>query len=178
MVKLKDVEDILKEFTKETGEPVELILIGGLALEIYGAENRATMDVDAEVIKGNLYKLYEFFKEKGIPADLTENISGWSVISMPKEYRERAKTVLKDKEFIIKILDPYDFVIAKLRRGTNEDMEDALFVAKKYKLNPERIKEFAKNSIENSVKDTAIFSFKRRIEIFLERLKNEIKDNS
>ncbi len=62
---------------------------------------------------------------------------------MPKEYRERAKTVLKDKEFRIKILNPYDFV------------------AKKYKLNSERIKEFVKNSI--------IFSFKRRIEIFLER---------
>ncbi len=168
---IEEVEKLLKEFVKETGEKLEIILIGGLALELYGMKNRITIDIDAEVFIGDLEKLYSFLKKHGIPADLSENISGWSVISMPSGYRKRAKTIIKDENFSIKILDPYDFVIAKLRRGTQEDIEDALFVAKKYNLKESKILELVENAIKNSVKDTALFSFRKRVNYFLEELK-------
>jgi len=161
-LEIETIKKILKEFVKETGEETELILIGGIALQLYGMKNRATVDIDAEVEKGDLFKLYSFLKKKGIPADLSENISGWSVVAMPEGYRERAKVVMQDENLTIKILDPYDFVIAKLRRGTQEDFEDALFVAKKYKLSPEKILEFGELAIKNSIKDTALFNFKNR----------------
>ncbi len=116
------------------------------------------MDINAEVEKGDLFELYNFLKEKGIPADLSENISGWSVVAMPEGYIERAKVVVQDKNLIIKILDPYDFVIAKLRRGTQED---ALFVAKKFNLNSEKILKYGELAIKGSIKDTALLNFKR-----------------
>ncbi len=40
---------------------------------------------------------------------------------MPEGYRKRAKTVMEDKNLKINLLDLYDFVIAKLRKGTRED---------------------------------------------------------
>ncbi len=170
---IKTIEKILKEFVKDTGKQLELILIGGLALQLYGLENRATIDIDAEVEKGDLFELYNYLKEKGVPADLSENISGWSVISMPKGYRERAKVVIQDKNLVIKILDPYDFVIAKLRRGTQEDFEDAFFVAERFNLNPEKILEYGELAIRNSIKDTALFNFKNRLDIFIKKLEEE-----
>ena len=169
-LEIETVKRILKEFVKDTGESLELILIGGLALQLYGRGDRATVDIDAEVEKGDLFKLYEFLKKKGIPADLSENISGWSVVAMPERYRERAKTVIKDKNLIIKLLDPYDFVIAKLRRGTQEDFEDALFVAKRFNLDPEKISEYGQLAVKNSIKDTALLNFKRKLDIFIEEL--------
>jgi len=178
MLNLQKVKEILKEFVLETGEPLELILIGGLALEVYGMIDRATMDIDAEIEQGDLIKLYQYLKNSGVPADLTENISGWSVIAMPENYRERAEVIFEDDNFVIKILDPYDFVIAKLRRGLQLDIDDALFVAKKYNLEPSKIKEFSENAIKNSVKDTAIFSFRNRVDLFLEELRNELENNS
>ncbi len=172
-VNIEKVKRILKEFVRETGKDLELILVGGLALQLYGLENRATIDIDAEVEKGDLFKLYKFLKEKGIPADLTENISGWSVIAMPEGYKERAKVIFKDGKLTIKLLDPYDFVIAKLRRGTQEDVDDALFVAKKFNLKPEKILEFGELAVENSIKDTALLNFKKRLEMFVKDLENE-----
>ncbi|WP_457643142.1 DUF6036 family nucleotidyltransferase [Persephonella sp.] len=169
---IENIKKILEEFIRETGEDLELILIGGLALQLYGLENRATIDIDAEIEKGNLFELYRFLKEKGIPADLTESISGWSVIAMPEGYKERAKPVLKDGKLTIKLLDPYDFVIAKLRRGTQEDLDDALFVARKFSLEPEKILEFGELAVKSSVKDTALLSFRERLKIFINELKN------
>ena len=172
-LEIETVKKILEEFVKDTGEQLELILIGGLALQLYGLEDRATIDIDAEVEKGDLFKLFHFLKEKGIPADLSENIAGWSVVSMPEGYRERAKIVLQENNLVIKILDPYDFVIAKLRRGTQEDFKDALFVAKRFNLNPEKILEYGELAIKNSIKDTALFNFKNRLDIFIKELKEE-----
>ena len=71
------------------------------------------------------------------------------------------------------VSNPYDFVIAKLRRGTQEDFEDALFVAKKFNLNPEKILEYGELAIKNSIKDTALFNFKTRLNIFIKELKEE-----
>ena len=172
-LEIETIKKILKEFVKDIGRQLELILIGGLALQFYGLEDRTTIDIDAEVEKGDLFKLFNFLKEKGIPADLSENISGWSVVSIPEGYRKRAKVVVQDEDLVIKILDPYDFVIAKLRRGTQEDFEDALFVAKRFNLNPEKILEYGELAIKNSIKDTALFNFKNRLDIFVKELKGE-----
>ncbi len=166
---LEKLIELLREFTEESKHTLEIILIGGLALHHYGLKERATVDIDAEV-KGDLEGLFGFLKSKKIPSDIGENISNWSVINMPPLYRKRAITIYKDDLLIVKVLHPLDFIIAKIRRFTDEDLEDALFVANKFNLRQEDVKEAANTAIETSPADTALFIFRKNIEIFVARM--------
>ncbi len=129
----EELVQILEDYVKRKGEKLSLILVEAFALPFYGVESRYTRDIDAEILEGDLYELQEFLEKLGIEADLTENFSGWSVILMPPGYRERAISVYESPYLTIKILDPYDFILSKLRRGTQDDIEDALRVAKSIK---------------------------------------------
>jgi hypothetical protein len=171
-VDLQDVIEILREFVRETRKPLELILVGGLALQYYGMEGRATIDLDAE-IRGDLEGLFNFLKQRGIPSDLGEDMTGWSVVSMPPGYRDRAKEIVRDENLVIKVLEPVDFVIAKLRRGTEEDMSDATYVARRFVLDRADIARRAEDAVNNSPKDTLIFVFRKNAELFLRGLEDE-----
>jgi len=168
----KQVINLLKQFVIEKKEPLELILVGALALPFYGVEFRVTYDLDAEIETGNVEELYIFLKEKGFESDLSENISNWSVITLPSGYRERSKTVYKDSLLTIKILSPEDFIIMKLRRGTNQDIEDALAVAKKQSVTTDALDEFYNRVLKESIKDTALFNFKEIYLVFKSFLGN------
>lgn len=161
--------EILKTFSIREKKPLRLILLGGLALHHFGMENRSTIDIDAEV-DGDLESLFLFLKTQKIPSDLSENISGWSVIAMPPGYRERAITLFKSEFLEVCVLDPSDFVISKLRRFTEEDIEDALFVVKKYAISADQVSESAEAAIAHSVKDTGLFLFKKNVDLFLRKL--------
>ncbi len=163
---LKKIVKVLREFTEKERAPLEVIILGGIAMEYYGMKNRKTRDLDAEV-KGNVEKLLSFLKRKGIPADIGEDISRWGVISMPPDYRERAILVEEDKNLKIKVLHPLHFVISKLRRGTELDWEDVYFVIKKYKLKKDELRNIAEIAIKNSPKDTSIFIFKKSLQNLL-----------
>jgi hypothetical protein len=73
---------LLTEYTRQTGIPLDVLLVGALALQAYGYQNRLTRDVDAEVA-GSVEALAGFFHQRQIPADLTSNFSGWSIVAMP-----------------------------------------------------------------------------------------------
>lgn len=171
-VNLKKVIGLLEEFAGKNKSELEIILIGGLALQYYGMEDRKTIDVDAQV-KGEIEKLLIFLKENGIPGDLGENISNWSVVSLPPGYEEKAMVIKKTKFLSLKVLSPQDMIIAKLRRFSEIDLEDALFLARKFKLTPEGIDTSAAQAIRNSPKDTAIFLFKKNLKIFLKKLEEK-----
>ena len=160
---------LLQAFVKETERSLELILLGGLAVQHYGLKDRATVDIDAEV-KGDLEGLQNYLRAKSIPADLGENISGWSVVAMPPGYRDRIVTIHQEKWLKIAVLDPVDFIIAKLRRFTEEDISDALFVTGKYHIDPARIRRSAEEAVRRSPKDTALFLFRGNVDLFLEKL--------
>lgn len=81
--------DLLGEYTAQEARSVDLLLVNGLALQAYGYHNRAIQDVDGELI-GDLDSLATFLRDRGVPADSGENMSGWSVVAMPPGYRERA----------------------------------------------------------------------------------------
>ena len=57
-------------------------------LRAYGYRDRYTQDVDAEIC-GPLDPLVRFLDARHIPADLAQDISGWSVVAMPPGYKER-----------------------------------------------------------------------------------------
>lgn len=165
---------LLKEFTKESRRPLSLILLGGLALHTYGATDRVTGDLDAEA-KGDLEGLARFLNARGIPADLGENISGWSVIAMPPGYRDRAVPVYEDPLLVVKALSPLDFIVSKLRRFTEEDIQDALFIAEKYRVRPGDIERLSEAAVQNSTKDTALFLFRKNVRLFLQKMTPEGK---
>lgn len=169
-IKLDKVIRLLKKFSK--GSRLEIILIGGLSLEYYGLRDRATMDIDAEV-KGDVDKLSDFLKKNKIPSDIGEDISRWSLISLPPGYKERAATVYSDDRLKVKILSPIDFIIAKLRRGTEEDLNDAIFIAGKASLKVKDIKNAAEQAVKHSPRDTAVFIFNKNVDIFINKLKHE-----
>jgi hypothetical protein len=50
-------------------------------------------------------------------------------------------------------------VIAKLRRGTDLDLDDATFVAKRFHLNPDQVRTAAAAALAASPQDTALFLF-------------------
>ena len=48
-----------------------------------------------------------------------------------------------------------------------EDIQDALFVMKRYAVQPEEISRAAQEAINNSAKDTALFLFRQNVDLFL-----------
>lgn len=166
---LKQIIRDLAEYHRQTGNAVDLLLIGGLALQAYGYSERVTVDVDGELI-GELDPLMTFLQKHQIPADLGENISGWSIVAMPPGYRERASVWHEEAGMRLRLLDPVDFIIAKLRRGTDQDLDDAEYVATRYRILTNAIQTSAESAINASPQDTALFLFKKTLQNFCERL--------
>ena len=162
---LDAVTTLLREYVTQRQQAVELILIGGLALQAYGVLDRVTVDVDGE-LAGELEPLLEFLRSRQVPADLGENISGWSVVAMPPGYRDRTSVWHEDGKLRIRLLHPVDFVIAKLRRGTEQDFEDAQEVVMRFHIPPADIQIAADSAMQASPKDTALFTFRKTVDVF------------
>jgi Nucleotidyltransferase of unknown function (DUF6036) len=161
--------DLLSEYTRQTGTPVDLLLVGALALHAYGYQDRLTNDVDAE-LPGSLDALQAFFSARDIPADFTNNFSGWSIVAMPPGYRERATDLVHRPLIRVRLLTPVDFIIAKLRRGTDLDLEDAAFVASRFAVPSTQIREAAESALAASPQDTALFLFRKTVDLFCQSL--------
>ena len=164
---------LLQEYVRHTQSQLALLLIGRLALYAYGHENPQTEDLDAEIV-GDFDRLVAFLKQRHILTNLSENISGWSVVAMPPGYRERATVYYEQSGLRIRLLAPVDFVIAKLRRGTELDLEDAVFVARKFEVSSGAVRAAAESAVAASPKDTALFAFRQTVELFCRRLPDGI----
>lgn len=160
---------LLLDYTRQTGTSVDLLLVGALALHAYGYEDRVTNDVDAE-LAGSLDAIQAFFSAQEIPADLTNNFSGWSIVAMPPGYRERATDLVHHPFVRVRLLAPVDFIIAKLRRGTDLDLDDATFVATRFAVSPTQIRHAAESALAASPQDTALFLFRKTVELFCKSL--------
>ena len=167
-----DVIALLKNYTSQTGVSVDVLLVGALALHAYGYQERLTRDVDAEIV-GSVESLAEFLGRHQIPADLTTNFSGWSIVAMPPGYRDRATDLVHQSNLRVRLLAPIDFVIAKLRRGTDLDLEDASFVAKRFHLTSEQVRAAAATALAASPRDTALFLFQKTVDLFCQNLPAE-----
>lgn len=160
---------LLRRYVRESGAPLDLLLVGALALQVYGIGTRVTRDVDAE-LAGPLDGLSAFLTQQAIPADLTQNMSGWSVVAMPPGYRARARLVIDEPNFRLRVLTPTDFIIAKLRRGTDVDHEDALLVAHSHNVRSADIRTAADAALAASPEDTTLFLFRKTVDLFCQQL--------
>ena len=95
------------------------------------------------------------------------------MVAMPPGYRERAQTVVRRANLTVKVLEPVDSIVAKLRRFTEEHIADALFVARKFQIAADQIARRADDAVQHSIKDTALFLFQGNVRLFLERMASE-----
>jgi len=168
----EDIIALLQDYARQTGASLDVLLVGALALQTYGFRDRLTRDVDAEV-DGSVEALSKFLRQRQIPADLTTNFSGWSIVAMPPGYRDRATDLVNQSGLRVRILAPIDFVIAKLRRGTDLYCEDAAFVVKRFRLTAEQIRAAAAAALSASSPDTALFLFQKTIDLFCQSFPSE-----
>ena len=164
-----DIITLLTQYGTETGESVDALIVGALALHAYGITNRHTRDFDAE-LAGPLTSLLEYLTAHHIPADLTQNFSGWSIIAMPPGYRDRAIDLINRPNLRVRVLSPVDFIIAKLRRGTELDLDDAFLVARRHQISVETIRASAQTAVAASPQDTALFLFNKTVDLFCKDL--------
>lgn len=160
---------VFREYVRQSQNSVDLLVVGGLALQAYGFQDRVTIDVDGEIV-GDLDALLGYLQDQHIPADLGENISRWAIIAMPPGYRERATVWHEESGFRLRLLHPLDFIVAKLRRGTDLDLHDAELVARKFHVHVSDVKASAQSAVAASPKDTALFLFQKTVEAFCQRL--------
>ncbi len=156
---------LLRDYVEHTGQAVDLVLIGGMAMLAYGHPSRATLDVDGELRTG-VRPLKTFLGHHNIPANLGQSLSGWSVVAMPPGYRDRATTLIDEPGLRLALLAPVDFVISKLRRGTEEDLADAAWVAQRFHVTASQIRASASAALAASLEDTALFLFERTLDRF------------
>ncbi len=171
---VKPYISVIEDFLKEKNKRAEIILIGGLAMSFYGCP-RYTIDIDGEInCDEELYdELTQYLRKKKINFNLSENISGWSMVPLPEGYRERATTVYQGEGLIIKILEPVDFVFSKLLRGTEEDFQDILEVVKRYNISSEKLLE--RERFIRYPKDPETLFFKKKLHHLLSLMRSESK---
>ncbi|QID33166.1 DUF6036 family nucleotidyltransferase [Pampinifervens florentissimum] len=168
---MRVVYERLLEKLSEKGIRCKLIAIGRSALSFYKVNKaKSTMDIDFEIteFEGKIEELQTVLDELGIRADYGEDIDRWGVVPLPAGYRDRAVNVLKRGGAELYVLSPVDFIISKLRRGTQEDWEDAIDVAFAENIKPEEIREVLK--LIKPIRDVQFFHFLKRLERFLEEL--------
>lgn len=153
----------IESFARGRNEPVELIIIGGIAMAFYGFP-RYTVDIDAEIKCSDEFytQLIDYLKREGINFNISENISGWGIVPLPEGYRERSQTVYRSDLLIIKVLEPADFVFSKLLRGTEEDFNDALMVIKSQNITKDTLIE--RERLIKYPKDTEALFFKKKFQ--------------
>lgn len=160
---------LLEQFVQTSGQPIDLLLVGALAMQCYGLRERFTNDVDGE-LTGPLQPLVTFLTAAGVPADLTQDMSGWSIVAMPPGYRDRATDLVSRPGLRIRLLAPVDFVIAKLRRGIEIDLDDALYVVRRFHISRGAVEQAAAAALDASPQDTALFLFRKTVELFCRQL--------
>ena len=74
----------------------------------------------------------------------------------------------------IRLLEPVDFVIAKLRRGIELDLDDALYVVRRFQISRSDIEQAAAAAIAASPEDTALFLFQKTVELFCRQLPEQM----
>ncbi|MDA8066597.1 MAG: hypothetical protein M0031_14025 [Thermaerobacter sp.] len=170
---MRALYEILVNRLSEYKIPVTIIVIGRSALPFYDLPDEYTYDLDFEFSTNDerlSARLFDIIKkvlsEIGIPANFGSSIDRWSVIPMPVGYRNRIKTTIERDKVRLCVLDPADYVISKLRRGTSSDQADANKVMEKFGV--------TKNDLENRfkmiepVRDTEMFLFIQRFKSFVE----------
>jgi len=167
--KLKSIVQSIDRAAKKAGiKDLRVILCVGLATIAYGMEERATLDIDAE-IDADIKTIERLKKNIRFPAELSSDISRWSMIDIPEGYRDRVVPLdnVKTKNIRIFLLSPLDLIISKLRVFRDKDIEDAIFLVKKFGIKKSDILKASKQAIAQSPPSTELLRFRKSLQYFL-----------
>jgi hypothetical protein len=87
-------------------------------------------------------------------------------------------TIYRDDQLKVSVLSPYDFIVMRLRRGMEQDLEDCLNVALANQLSVEELDRYFEDAISNSIKDTTIFNFRLIYNHFRQTLRELLSQKS
>lgn len=163
--------DVTPEALERLGDiPRRKLLVGGAALPFYGV-NRGTLDIDLEIqadSQEEFDRIREAIEASGLVADVTANFEGWGMIPLPEGFRERViPTPIRN----LFVLDPVDYVFSKLRRGTEQDIEDCLAVVRARAIRPRDIRE--RKRLLRLPLDPVSHVFNRIFDRFMEAIESE-----
>ena len=137
-------KEFLTEVDKMLSDPLELHCIGGFVFAYFYGLPRSTGDIDYfTAVPANL-NLNEVAGE-GSP--LHRKYRVWlhcaSVARIPDGYEARLKEMSSGKFKRLKLLvpDPYDCILSKLERNDAKDRDDADYLFRSQKLDPQVLKE-------------------------------------
>ncbi len=167
--RLKAVIRKLDTAAKKVGiKKLKVIICGGLAVIAYGKADRATLDIDAEV-DADFNVIEKLKRNLKFPAELTTDISRWSMVDIPPGYRDRVihLDIVKTKHIDVFLLAPIDLIISKLRVFRDTDFEDAIFLVKKFKIKKSGIIRASKEAIASSPPSTELLRFKKTVQHFI-----------
>lgn len=166
---LKSIIHALDRAAGEAGlAGVKIIVCGGLAAIAYGMSGRATLDIDAEV-DADFEAIKKLKKGIEFPSEFTADISRWSMIDIPAGYRDRAVAYdsVKTKNINIFLLSPLDLIISKLRVFRDKDIEDAVFLVRKFGIKKSEVIKAADYAVRTSPASTELLRFKKMVDHFL-----------
>lgn len=157
----------LIELLKTKNEEITIIVTGGVARHFYDI-SRITADIDAEIncSDQNFLDIVDAIQKNKIIAHVDLNIDSWGMIPLPEGYKERATFAFKDKNVTVKVIDKLDYLFSKLARGTEEDINDALEVIKKYNITSKDFEDRYK--LIKPLKALETFNFIKRVNWFKE----------
>lgn len=89
---------------------------------------------------------------------------------MPPGYRDRATVLIDDPGVRITLLAPVDFIISKLRRGTEDDLADASWIVARFRISAQQVQTASEAALTASLEDTALFLFERTVNRFCSTL--------
>lgn len=160
------IDKLFLAVKQATHRPVKIILLGGLAMMVYGRK-RKTRDLDAEILNLTRKQLGRILENLDIPADLSSDVSHWGMIDLPPGYRGRAKRIRQKGKINLYILSPLDLTMSKLRVMREKDIQDALFLIRRFKITRLQIRRTMNQMIRRSIPSTDLFFFKRFMDGFL-----------
>jgi len=160
------IDKLVRAVEKTTHLPVEIILLGGLALALYGLR-RKTRDIDAEIPSLTGRQLARILNHLEFPADLSADVSHWGMIDLPPGYRKRSRLVQRRGRITVRVLSPLDLAMSKLRVMRDMDIRDALYLIRRFKIGRLQIRRAMNRMIRGSIPSTDLFFFKEFMEGFL-----------
>jgi predicted nucleotidyltransferase len=126
-----ELTEVLAKLDKELSRPCELVVIGGAAMILHYGSQRATRDVDALFLRGDILELRraikEVARERNLPDDwLSEAAKGFADI-LPRDFQRRLvpleMPLSRLRVYVLGLPEQVAMKIVALREQDLEDLE-------------------------------------------------------
>ncbi|MDO8753696.1 MAG: DUF6036 family nucleotidyltransferase [Anaerolineales bacterium] len=124
-----DLSRFIREIDAELSAPCEIILVGGAAMILHFGAMRATRDVDALLLRGDIGKLRQAVKrvafQNNLPEDwLNDAVKGFADI-LPPDFQNRLTFLDMSTRYLrVYALGEVDQVAMKIVALREQDLED------------------------------------------------------